>query len=440
MLKFKCLEDACEFASEMLGEDIVFEDMAAVDLFEFHSDALADRIQRRTKLKDMVKSRDTKLQMKSDFSREKLSQSLIKFNQTAAGKRLRQRIQQLRKDGRYDKFETMQVLNNIQGALMQEARYSRDVIEEVHTELCVERLLSLTLPFCEAVLNDEIGVDEICVLMNAGELAESIDHMLNIEEGVVGSIAIQWADEEDNVNAEMDIKTQDQVDAEQIARWDAEEKAAEQEARSNHESIESIELVDVSESFIPPTGEIFESLDYKHGQQSNKKFTPIPEKELLPGILAKYEGPAFFLNSISRNRRFYSAKVWENAIRDPAFLDKLERRVMYGGIGHDVKITEEALRTGMVSHIVSAVEIKEDGIGYATYEILDTASGRELNTYLSARNGLKTSTRAYGRPLKGRKNRNEDLPRDIEEIDPDNFSFVGIDFVIDPGFLGSETM
>lgn len=426
MLKFKCLEDANSFAED-LGVDVVFEDLATVDVYEFHSDALADRIQRRTKLKDMVKSRETKLQFASDFSREKLSQSLIKFNQTAAGKRLRQRVQQLRKDGRYDKFETMQVLNNIQGALMQEARYTRDVIEEVHTELCIERLLSLSVPFVQAVLNEEISSDEICVLMNAGELAESIDLMLNIEEGVVGHIAIQWDQEDDDeLHAGTIIKEEDEIEV--------------PEEDSIDEDVEGEDMRDICERYIPPTGKIFEALDMSHGQTSKKTFEKVSGDKLRPGILGIYRGPAFFLNSISRNKRFYSDEVWRNAVADEAFIDRMTRRVMYGGIGHDVKINEEALRTGMISHIVTDVQIEEDGIGYATYEVFDNISGQQLNTYLLAGSGLKTSTRAYGRPLKGRKHRNEDLPRDVEIIDPNNFSFVGIDFVIDPGFLGSETL
>lgn len=421
MFKFKCLEDANSFAED-LGEEVIFEDMATVDVFEFHSKALADRIQRRTKLKDMVKSRETKLQFASDFSREKLSQSLIKFNQTAAGKRLRQRVQQLRKDGRYDKFETMQVLNNVQGALMQEARYNRDVIEEVHTELCIERLLSLSVPFVQSVLDEELSSDEICILMNVGELAESIDLMLNIEEGVVGSIAIQWAEEDDDaVEAETVIKEEDEIEAP-----DEDEDTVQEDMR------------DITESYRPPTGKLFESLDMSHGQTSQKTFSKVPDGELRTGILGVYKGPAFFLNSVSRNKRFYSDKVWETAIQDPTFIDRMERRVMYGGIGHDVEINEEALRTGMVSHIVTEVEIK-DGIGYATYEVFDNISGQQLNTYLAAGSGLKTSTRAYGRPKKGSANRPEGLSRDIEIIDESNFSFVGIDFVIDPGFLGSET-
>lgn len=429
MIKFKNLEDANAFA-ECLGLDVTFEDMATVDVFEFHSDALADRIKRRTKLKNMVKSRETKLQFKSDFSREKLSQSLIKFNQTAAGKRLRQRIQQLRKDGRYDKFETMQVLTNIQGSLMQEARYSRDAVEEVHTELCIERLLSLLMPFVESILKDELSTDECCVLMNVGELAESIDVMLNIEEGVVGSIAIQWDDEDEAEESKLVIKTTEELDAESDVVEDEEEIVEE----------ELLSLSDLTESYMPPAGEIFEDLDFKHGQTSSKIFTKESSDKLRPGILGIYRGPAFFLNSISRNKRFYAAEVWEQAIKDEAFLDRMNRRVMYGGIGHDVKINEEALRTGMISHIVTDVEIKPDGVGYATYEVFDNISGQQLDTYLKAGSGLKTSTRAYGRPLKGRAHRNEELPRDIEQIDPRNFSFVGIDFVIDPGFMGSETI
>jgi len=426
-LKFKSLEEANKFSEEVDGP--VFEDLEAVSLYEFHSKALADRIERRKKLKDHAKSRKSKIQHASAFSRDSLSRSLKKFNQTNAGKRLRQRIQQLRKDGRYDKFETLQTLNSLNGAILQEARYSRSLVEEVHTELCVERMFGLLAPLIEGLMTDKISNAQMVILMNRSELAESINIMLGIEEDTLDLVQALMIDTDDDQLVGIDpIPDPENPEGEPVIQ--------EPEVKSHDTIVQMFQ--DVGESV--QNGELFENIDTNHGQVSHRTFTntPATESEKRKGVLSIVKGPALFLNSISRNRRFYSADVWLQAVNDPDFQDRLNRRVMMGSVGHDVELTEEAIRTGMVSHIVSDLVIDQDaGVGYATYEILDSKSGRELQVQLDAGIGLKTSTRAFGTLSNERL---AGLPAGVDIIAKKGFQLIGIDFVIDPGFLGSEAI
>lgn len=148
-------------------------------------------------------------------------------------------------------------------------------------------------------------------------------------------------------------------------------------------------------------------------------------------ILARASGPAFFPNTTSRNNVFYPKEAWENAIADEEFQHRLKNRLVFGTIGHDPEITDNEVRKGEFSHIVTKVWIGEDDIGYAEYLVLNTEPGRILNTLLRAGVGISVSTKGYGTTV-------ETSDKDTEMVDPDNFSFDRIDFVIDPGYLQAK--
>ena len=148
-------------------------------------------------------------------------------------------------------------------------------------------------------------------------------------------------------------------------------------------------------------------------------------------ILARASGPAFFPNTTSRNNVFYPKEAWENAIADEEFQHRLKNRLVFGTIGHDPEITDNEVRKGEFSHIVTKVWIGEDDIGYAEYLVLNTEPGRILNTLLRAGVGISVSTKGYGTTI-------ETSDKDAEMVDPDNFSFDRIDFVIDPGYLQAK--
>lgn len=170
---------------------------------------------------------------------------------------------------------------------------------------------------------------------------------------------------------------------------------------------------------------LHESLDTE-----NYKFSDESESSVVDGvnILARVKGPAFFPDSVSGNKVFYSRQTWENALARPEFQERKKNRLIFGSIGHEVELDDDGVRNGLVSHIVSDMYINEDGIGEAEYLILNTEPGRVLNTLLRAGSKLHVSTRCDG----------EFLPTSshtgVKEVDPDNFIIDRIDFVIDPGY------
>lgn len=143
-------------------------------------------------------------------------------------------------------------------------------------------------------------------------------------------------------------------------------------------------------------------------------------------VLARVKGEFFFPDGKSRNKRFYPAQAWENVLANKDVQARLQKRLMFGTIGHDQELNDKAIREGKVSHFMVKAYI-EDGKGMGEALVMNTPVGNILNTVLRSGSQLAVSSRADGR-FKG-------TVDGMPAIDPDNFLLIGWDFVIDPGFL-----
>jgi Prohead core protein serine protease len=143
-------------------------------------------------------------------------------------------------------------------------------------------------------------------------------------------------------------------------------------------------------------------------------------------ILARVKGTFFVPDGFSRNRRYYPAELWSKCIQSPRVQEKLSSRLMYGTLGHDQPIDEKAVAEGKISHIVTSLSI-EGGKGIGEVLVLNTESGRNLNTILRAGSKVFVSSRADG-AYKG-----EHQGQPI--VDPNTYVLHTFDFVLDPGFL-----
>jgi hypothetical protein len=147
-------------------------------------------------------------------------------------------------------------------------------------------------------------------------------------------------------------------------------------------------------------------------------------------VLAKVRGCFFVPDGTSRNRRFYPKSLWEKALAKKEIKEKLASKRMFGTIGHDQVINDNAILEGKISHIVTNLTIDENGQGIGEALILDTPAGRGLNTLLKAGSKLFVSSRALGR-FKGEKN-------GLPVVDETSYQLQTFDFVIDPGFLEAK--
>jgi len=143
-------------------------------------------------------------------------------------------------------------------------------------------------------------------------------------------------------------------------------------------------------------------------------------------VLGKLKGTFFVPNGISRNKRFYGQDVWEKQLKNEDVMLRLKDRRMFGTIGHNIKVNDESLAEGKLSHITTALAVNgNEGVGEAL--ILNTEAGRNLNTVLRAGSKLYVSSRANG-DYKG-------TSHGVPSVDPETFKLEGFDFVMEPGFL-----
>lgn len=141
-------------------------------------------------------------------------------------------------------------------------------------------------------------------------------------------------------------------------------------------------------------------------------------------ILARVKGPAFFPETTSGNGVFYPIEAWEAALAEPTFQRRLKDRLIFGTIGHDQVIDDDAIKKGLFSHLVIDMYIDEDGEGMAEYLVLNTPTGQILNTVLRARSKLRVSTKCKGL-----------FQGASKTVNPEMFFIERVDFVLDPGYL-----
>jgi hypothetical protein len=144
-------------------------------------------------------------------------------------------------------------------------------------------------------------------------------------------------------------------------------------------------------------------------------------------VLARATGPFFVIDGKSQNNRFYSCGLWERVLKDDGVGERLKRRKVFGTIGHDQDIDDKALREGKVSHILTRLWIDETrGIGMGEINVLNTETGRRLNTYLRSGVELPVSSRAYGK-YRGK------MKDGAQIVDESTYKFETFDFVQLPG-------
>ena len=145
-------------------------------------------------------------------------------------------------------------------------------------------------------------------------------------------------------------------------------------------------------------------------------------------VLAKIKGEFFVPDGHSRNKRFYPKSLWEKVLKSKDVKERLKNRTMFGAISHSTPINDESLRDGKFSHIVTKMYIDENGKGIGEALILNTPSGRILNTIARAGSKLFVSTRADG-SYKG------ETSEGVPIVDEDSYKYHTTDFVLQPGFL-----
>lgn len=137
------------------------------------------------------------------------------------------------------------------------------------------------------------------------------------------------------------------------------------------------------------------------------KVQPLSEEEKKQKhILKRLVGPIASCNDATRNGRHYNQALWEKALNDDIFKEKINTKSLFLELGHP----EDREETDMTKVCACIPEVPKiiDGDLYATVDVLDTPNGRLLSNLIDYGFVPGISSRGSG-----------DVVGD--EVDPDSF-------------------
>lgn len=141
-----------------------------------------------------------------------------------------------------------------------------------------------------------------------------------------------------------------------------------------------------------------------------------------PGCLGQLKGPIADWNDSTRNKRYYSRRLWERVFETDWVQEALRTRTLFGEADHPEERIEPLLTQAAVVLVDYRFDDDEKMV-YGTFDILDTPSGRILRTLADYGCELGVSSRGRGQ-LVSKNGR--------QEVDPESYVFGGFDVVALP--------
>lgn len=148
-----------------------------------------------------------------------------------------------------------------------------------------------------------------------------------------------------------------------------------------------------------------------------------PEEMQERCILGRLVGPMADTTKGTRNGRMYSKELWDKALNDEMFKEKLENKTVLAELDHPADRTEIKTLDACAA-LAEMPKLGKDGLIYGVWDILDTAAGKVLNTLCRYGTKIGISSRGEG-----------DVEEDFdgnESVDPDTYSLETWDMVLMP--------
>lgn len=130
---------------------------------------------------------------------------------------------------------------------------------------------------------------------------------------------------------------------------------------------------------------------------------------------------------INGNKRIYPLSLWEKAMEDEDVVNSIKDRRMLGEVEHP---SDGTTNLGRVSHLISKLELHNDGTIFGEAEILPTRAGNDLKVLFE--NGVKV-----GISSRGRGSSKVQPGTEAEIVDPEDFKLETFDFVYNPSTPGA---
>lgn len=188
-----------------------------------------------------------------------------------------------------------------------------------------------------------------------------------------------------------------------------------------------VDFIEESASFCDIPLE-FKDTDVIEISESENKKSPFK-------IIGRLAGKFAPVGGFSRNNRYYPESHWKTVLESEEVQRRLKGREMLGMIGHeDSRVGDSQIREGLISHVVSCLEIREDNNGkpflYGEMDILDTPAGRILKAMHEGGAGLYVSSRGAGKLI-------DNPGKPYKTVSP-SFYLETWDVVARPGFMEAK--
>ena len=118
--------------------------------------------------------------------------------------------------------------------------------------------------------------------------------------------------------------------------------------------------------------------DYKNIMEAFKMMPLSEDEKSKRHILGRLFGPIATTKDSTRNGRFYNAQLWESALKDEIFLEKVATKSLFLELGHPTD--REEIDMSKACACIPEVPKIVNGDLYAYVDILDTPNGRILKT------------------------------------------------------------
>lgn len=155
----------------------------------------------------------------------------------------------------------------------------------------------------------------------------------------------------------------------------------------------------------------------------------ISRDKLPEGVLCRVVYPICNIGERNANRRVYEKAVWDKVLGDSSLREKLDNRALFGHAEHPEQSQSDLQLT---SHVIFEMWVnEEDNKVYQRLDVLDTPTGRIVDTLLRAGCNVGVSTRAEGDLEEA-----EDHDGSYSRVVPESYSYVTTDFTADPSTFG----